>query len=69
VHDANAAKQFKSYLDTIIINIPSKVHKYKKSIYFNHEDIKDVEFQGCVIIFYVEKSSNNYLLLGITTKA
>jgi hypothetical protein len=67
--DYQAAKSFKTYLETIIINIPSKEQKYKKSIYFDDEKIKDVEFQGCVIIFYVEKSNNTYIILGITTKA
>lgn len=68
-HDYQAAKTFKTYLDTILINIPSKEKKYKKSIYFDNENIKDVEFQGCVIIFHVEKSNNKYIILGITTKA
>lgn len=66
--DYQAAKNFKTYLDTIIINIPSKEKKYKKSIYFDDENIKDVEFQGCVIIFHIEKAKNQYTILGITNK-
>ena len=30
--DSQATKSFKLYLDTIIINIPTKANKYKKSI-------------------------------------
>ena len=65
--DYEVTKKFKMYLDTIIINIASKEKKYKKSIYFDDENIKDIEFQGCRIVFYVDKSNSSYILLGITT--
>ena len=66
--DYSLAKNFKMYLDTIILNMPSKEKKYKKSIYFDDENIKDIEFKGCRIVFYVNKSNNNYIILGITKK-
>jgi hypothetical protein len=66
--DYKAAKNFKMYLDTIIINISSKEQKYKKSIYFDNNDIKDIEFQGCVIPFLIDKANNCYIILGITKK-
>jgi plasmid stabilization system protein ParE len=62
------AKDFKTYLDAIILNIPTKEKKYKKSFYFDDEDIKDIPFQGCTIIFYVDKSNTFYIVLGITAK-
>lgn len=67
-HSEEAAKNFKTYLDTIILNIPSKEKKYKKSLYFDNDLIKDVEFQGCVIIFYFDKDNESFIVLGITTK-
>ncbi len=67
--DYKAAKNFKTYLDTIIINISSKEKKYKKSIYFDDENIKDIEFQGCVIPFLVDKSNASYVILAITKKS
>lgn len=67
--DYNAAKHFKMYLDTILINIPSKEKKYKKSIYFDNENIRDIEFQGCVIIFYIDTENKRYAILGITSKS
>ena len=67
--DYKATKNFKMYLDTIILNMPSKEKKYKKSIYFDSENIKDIEFQGCTIIFYVDNSNNSYIILGITKKS
>ena len=30
--DFDATKKFKLYLDTILINLPTKAHKYKKSL-------------------------------------
>jgi len=68
-HDLETAKQFKIYLDTIILNMQTKEKKYKKSIYFDNEDIKDISFQGCTIIFFVDKSNSSYILLGITAKS
>jgi hypothetical protein len=67
--DYEATKKFKMYLDTIIINMQSKEAKYKKSIYFDDANIKDISFQGCTIVFYVDNSNNRYVILGITKKA
>lgn len=60
-----SAKSFKLYLDTIIINMQSKIEKYKKSVYFDDESIKDIENQGYTIPFYIDKEKNLYVLLGI----
>lgn len=60
-----SAKSFKLYLDTIIINMQSKIEKYKKSIYFDNDNIKDIENQGYIIPFYIDKEKNLYILLGI----
>ena len=67
--DLQETKKFKSYLDAVIINMQTKEKKYKKSIYFDNEDIKDIEFQGCRIVFLVDKSNSSYILLGITKKS
>ncbi len=63
--DFAATKNYKMYLDTIILNIPTKVKKFKKSLYFDDENIKDVEHQGFRIPFYFEKETDTYLILGI----
>jgi len=67
--DFKAAKAFKLYLDTIIINIQTKAHKYKKSIYFDDENIKDIEHEKYTIVFFEDKSNQNYLLLSIIQRA
>ena len=56
---------FELYLDTIIVNMHTKVKKYKKSIYFDDENIKDIQNQGFTIPFYIDERSNHYVLLGI----
>jgi hypothetical protein len=61
-------KKFKMYLDTIILNMPTKVKKYKKSIYFDDENIKDIEHQGYTIPFYIDAKTDTYVILGIFKK-
>lgn len=57
--------KFKLYLDTIIINMHTKIEKYKKSIYFDDENIKDIENQGYFIPFYIDKTNNCFIILGL----
>ena len=66
--DFSATKNYKMYLDTIILNMPTKIQKFKKSIYFDDENIKDIEHQGHIIPFYIDEETGNYLLLGIIKK-
>jgi hypothetical protein len=64
-----ATKHFKIYLDTIIVNLQTKEKKYKKSIYFDDENIKDIQYQGCTIVFLIDNEKSCYILLGITKKS
>ncbi|MDD4855569.1 MAG: hypothetical protein PHQ22_02450 [Sulfuricurvum sp.] len=66
--DSNSAKSFKLYLDTVIINMQSKIAKYKASVYFDDEKVKDIENQGFVIPFYSDEAEETYVLLGILKK-
>jgi len=59
------AKRFKLYLDTILLNLPSKASKYKRSIYFDDDNAKDIEHQGYTIPFYYDKARGACALLGI----
>jgi len=63
--DFVATKKFKLYLDTILINIPTKAKKYKQSIYFENEDIKDIPHEDYTVTFFIDKKNNNYLILSI----
>lgn len=66
--DPKGIKDFKLYLDTVVLNMPSKLHKYKKSVYFDNEDIKDIEHQGYTIPFIYDETNDIFLLLGIVEK-
>jgi len=59
------ASSFELYLDTIIVNMHTKVKKYKQSLYFDDENIKDIQNQGFTIPFYIDEEKNIYVLLGI----
>lgn len=63
--DVAKAKSFKLYLDSILYNLPSKVAKYKPSVYHDDPDVRDIEHQGCTIVFYLDKKKENCTLLGI----
>lgn len=66
--DGTRAKSFKLYLDTVIINMQSKIAKYKPSAYFEGEKVKEIENQGYVIPFYIDEVHETYALLGIIKK-
>ena len=66
--DFQATKSFKLYLDTLILNMPTKVKKYKESVYFNKENIKDLECQGYAIPFLVDEENDVFVVLGIVKK-
>ena len=63
--DGSDVKNFELYLQTIIINLQTKLKKYKKSVYFDDENVKDIQNQGFTIPFYVDEKNNVYVLLGI----
>jgi len=67
--DFTATQKFKSYLDTIIINIPTKASKYKTSPLFNDENVKEIEHENFLIFFYSEIATQTFLILGIVEKS
>ena len=67
--DIALAKKVKMYLDTLIINIHTKARKYKKSIFFDDENIKDLEFENYTVPFCIEDNGSLYVLLGIVKKS
>ncbi len=63
-----SAKDFKLYLDTIVMNAPTKARKYKQSIYFDDEDVKDIEYEDYTIIMHINEEKESYFLVGIVKK-
>ncbi len=66
--DPAAAKSFKLYLDTVLLNIPTKAKKYKPSLFFDDAAVKDVEHRGLIIPFYYDEAADTYVVLGIVPK-
>lgn len=66
--DYETTKKFKLYLDTIILNMPTKAKKYKQSIYFDDERLKDIEYEGYLIPFILDEENKIYTVLGIIKK-
>lgn len=66
--DFAATKKFKLYLDTILINLPTKAEKYKSASSFEDENIKEIPHEEFLILFFIDKISQNYLILSILPK-
>ncbi len=63
--DCKSAENFKLYLDTILLNIPTKLHKYKVSPFFNDEKIKEIDYNGLKIFIYEDSLKKNIIILSI----
>jgi len=63
--DCKSVQNFKIYLDTVMLNIPTKLQKYKISPFFNDPHIKEIDFNGFKIFFYEDNLKNNIVLLSI----
>jgi len=66
--DFNGAKKFKIYLDTLIINIPTKIKKYKQSLLFEDENIKEVDYENFKVLFYHDTENSHFVILSIVSK-
>ena len=66
--DFVSTQKFKMYLDTIIINIPTKASKYEKSIYYDDDNVKDVQYEDYTVVFFIDTDNDNYLILSIIKK-
>ena len=63
--DCKSTKSFKLYLDTIMLNIPTKLTKYKVSPFFHDSHIKEIDYNGFKIFFYEDSLEKNIVLLSI----
>ena len=66
--DYEAVKRYKMYLDTVILNMPTKLAKFKQSTLFDDENIYELEHQGHIIPFYKDEKEATILLLGLFKK-
>ncbi len=60
-----AAKSFKNSLNKEIENLKTFPYKYRKSYYFEDEDIRDMTFKGYTIVYRVDSKKRQIVLLDI----
>ena len=61
----NQAIKFQVDLDEIIDDIPNMPFKYRKSIYFNDNNIRDLIFKGYVVPYKIDTVKNQIIIIGI----
>jgi len=64
----SAAKKFKQNLSKNIKNLVNFPYKYRKSHYYNDENIRDMVFERYTIIYRIKKESNIIEVLEIFKK-
>jgi len=60
-----AAKEFKKNLFIKIKELPNFPYKYRKSIYFEDDNIRDMIFKGYTIVYKVDSSKKLIVILDI----
>jgi plasmid stabilization system protein ParE len=58
------ARRFKSELIDKIKKLPHMPYKYRKSIYFDNEDIRDMIFKGYITVYKINQ--NQIVIVGIS---
>ena len=59
------ALKFADDLELKINSIENMPYKYRKSIYFDDEDIRDLIFKGYTVTYYLDTENDKILILGI----
>jgi len=60
-----ASKKFKKELFKQIKNIPNFPYKYRKSFYFEDENVRDIIFKGYTIVYEVNIDKELVIVLDI----
>lgn len=61
----NKAKNFKNTLKSTINSLTNMPYKFRKSIYFDNENIRDFIFKGYCIPYFINEEKNEITLLNI----
>jgi hypothetical protein len=59
------ALNFKSELDTHINNLDTMPFKFRKSIYFNDENMRDLIFKGYTVVYKIDLAKNKITIIGL----
>jgi len=60
-----ASKNFRRNLFEQIKNLPNYPYKYRKSFYFDNDEIRDMTFKGYTIIYEIDLEENSIIILNI----
>ena len=63
-----ASKKFRKDLFEQIKNLPNYPYKFRKSFYFNNEEVRDMTFKRYTIIYEVDLNNNSIIILNIFNK-
>jgi len=61
----SASKSFRKNLFEQIKNLPNYPYKYRKSFYFDNDEIRDMTFKGYTIIYEIDLEGNSIIILNI----
>lgn len=61
----SAARKFKIDLLKAFKGLSKMPYQYRKSIFFESEEIRDLIFKGYVILYKIDKMKNQILVFGI----
>lgn len=64
----SAAESFADELDKLIGDLPNFPFKYRKSIYFQNENIRDMIYKGYTIVYRVNTEKKRIEILRIFNK-
>ena len=64
----SASENFKNELDELINNLPTFPYKFKKSEYFDNDNIRDMVYKGYTIIYKVDLKKNTIDIIRIFNK-
>ena len=59
------AIEFITQLEEKLLTLHHLPHKFRKSIYFNDDNIRDYIFKGYVIPYFIDNEHKKIVLLGI----
>lgn len=64
----SASKKFRKDLFEQIKNLPHFPYKFKKSLYFENKNIRDMTFKKYTIVYEVDLDTNSIIILNIFNK-
>ncbi len=63
-----ASKKFKKDLFKQIKNLPNYPYKFRKSFYFDNDEIRDMIFKRYTVVYEIDLNNNLIILLNIFNK-